>query len=79
MKEISIRGCGECPFRYTNWDDFAVGNDTLEICTISMNLGFQKYFIDCYDTKNEEEPELLTPDWCPLKQNSILFKYDGEN
>lgn len=39
-KILKVKGCNECPFRYSHYDDFSYGLDTAEVCTLSMNRCF---------------------------------------
>lgn len=72
----TITGCHDCPFRYSDFDDFAVGNDTLEICTLAQHEQLPNYFIDCYDTKDDGEPKETypAPEWCPLQKESLTLE-----
>ena len=76
---IEISGCVNCPFKVVDYDDFAVGNDTLINCSLAEYLQMDEYYINSYDTKNYEEyedEELVTPSWCPvLKNKEINIKY----
>lgn len=74
MKEVKVKGCEDCLFRYTDYDDFAVDSDTLEKCILAENLEYKEYIIDIYDTKQNQESKLNTPSWCPLIKDSIIFK-----
>lgn len=73
----NIKGCFECPFRYSDYDDFAIGDDTIEVCTLAQHLRLKQYFIDSYDTKaNQSYKKLKTPIWCPVKEKPLLLKFD---
>jgi hypothetical protein len=78
MNEIKTSGCINCPFRYTNYDDYAIGNDILEECLLRMYLNHKEglyvdYFILSYDSKTGKIPKkILTPAWCPIKTNPII-------
>jgi hypothetical protein len=79
MQTIKVTGCVDCPFHYTNYDDFAVGNDTLEICLLKQRMDTENkvnadYFIDCWDTKHSEDIVLKTPEWCPIKSEGVTIE-----
>jgi len=73
-----ITGCIDCPFRFHEYDDYALGHDTIESCNLAVDLNLDEYFIDSYDTKNQDELTLKTPKWCPLKNNSLLLTFKNE-
>ena len=85
--KYTVSGCGDCLFRYTEWDDYATYHDTTEICILNHNHWIThpesrqnfEYIITSYDG-GAEEIEIKTPMWCPLKTNSvsIKFKEDGK-
>lgn len=73
----TVTGCNDCPFRYSDYDDYAIGNDTLEICTLKMQLDQQKkvnsdYFIDSYKRNETNKESFKTPEWCPLKTPLLI-------
>lgn len=74
----NIKGCFECPFRYSDYDDFAVGDDTLEVCTLAREMKLKNYFIYMYDTKQNQHAKLKTPKWCPIRTKPLLLKYIGK-
>jgi hypothetical protein len=63
-----IKGCYECPFRYTDYDDYAIGNDTCEICVFARNMDLPDYFIASYKREFDDEIVFDTPEWCPIKE-----------
>jgi polyhydroxyalkanoate synthesis regulator phasin len=67
----TINYCGNCPFSYSDYDDFAIGYSTADICTLSR---FLKLKDDCILVSNGDE-ELKTPNWCPLKTEEFTFGY----
>jgi hypothetical protein len=64
----TIKGCYECPFRYSDYDDWAVGDDTCEICVLAQNMNLPDYFIVCYKRGFDDDIALDTPEWCPIKE-----------
>jgi hypothetical protein len=66
MRKI-INDCGECPFMHTEYDDYAVGSTTTELCVLAKYLELD-YFID-----------VGTPEWCPLKKEEYSFKFKGDS
>ena len=76
MKKI-INFCGNCPFRYSDYDDFAVGDSTAEVCTLAMYKKFEDYFILFHngDIDNDDGDGMKTPEWCPLKTEEHTFEF----
>jgi hypothetical protein len=70
MKKI-VNFCGNCPFSYSDYDDFAVGCSTLNVCTLAQFVKLKDYFIS---VDNGDE-ELKTPEWCPLKTDEFTFTF----
>jgi hypothetical protein len=81
--EYTVNGCDDCLFRHTEWDDYATHHDTTEICVLNYNHRLLhpeskeifEYIITSYDG-GVEEIEIETPQWCPLKINSISIKLE---
>ena len=73
MKEIKVINCSNCPFSYDEYDDFAIGNNTIEICTLSSFYHLDDSIIDIYDM-HDDEKITDTPKWCPLKKDSFNIK-----
>ncbi len=67
-KNIKVTGCSNCPFMASDYDDFAVGYDTIDKCMMAKYLDFKETVIDIYNMF-EEDNKRETPDWCPLKAN----------
>ena len=74
--EIIISSCKNCPFRYSDIDYDMIGNDTIEICTLSQYLGKSSFFIDCHDSTKKQKHKFQTPEWCPLKNNTLSINYE---
>ena len=80
--EQKITCCGDCPFMYTEFDDYAMGPDTSETCAYAsflrynLNKDDQEYFIDSYNGGDDEREPKPTPDWCPLKKGPVTFKLE---
>ena len=69
-----VNFCGNCPFMHTEYDDFAIGDSTTDICTLSSFLKKEEYIISSHNSidifyKND------TPKWCPLKDEKIELEY----
>lgn len=64
-KEIIIPGCMECPM--------CIMND--------MSSGYSCRLKSCPDNFIKESKRFnpITPKWCPIKQNNIIFKYKTKN
>ena len=70
----TINFCGNCPFSYSDYDDFAVGYSTMNICTLSKFLKLKEDCISMSDGHNCDE-ESKTPNWCPLKTEEFTFEF----
>jgi hypothetical protein len=72
--KTTINFCGNCPFAYSDYDDFAVGYSTMDICTLSRFLNRED---DCISIHDGMGPDYLapTPDWCPLKEEEYSFDF----
>ena len=76
-----ITCCGDCPFMYSEYDDYSLYNDTIDICTYALFLsrsdktGKKEYFIDSYNGVNDRKVQKPPPDWCPLRKDTITFKF----
>lgn len=47
--EIKVNGCGNCPFHVLDYDDYAVGFDTIEYCRLARFLNYEDEYIDIYN------------------------------
>ena len=63
---------GNCPFRYSDYDDFSVGDSTAEVCTLARYKNLKDYFIMFH---NGEIDDMNTPEWCPLKVEEHTFEF----
>lgn len=72
----TINFCGNCPFVYSHYDDFAVGDSTLDICTLARFLNLKEDIISVHNEMgyggNSD-----TPDWCPLKKEDFTFTFNN--
>lgn len=76
MKKLKITGCNDCPFKATEYDDFAVGSDYITRCTLANHLEYPESLIDMHDSKKGEfTNNIKTPSWCPIKENSLQIGY----
>lgn len=66
MKSITVNFCGNCPFLWSEYDDYSLHDCTTNICTLSRYLNNQEFVIS---TSNDMEPELdlLPVSWCPIR------------
>jgi len=71
-KLIEVNGCMGCPFMYSEYDEYSMGFNTTDRCSLSMFLQQPDYFINCRDA-SDVELDFNTPDWCPI-QDDILIK-----
>ena len=67
----TINFCGNCPFKYSDYDDYALGYSTVTTCTLSK---FLKLEDDCI-LVSDGDAELKTPIWCPLKTDEFTFDF----
>ena len=72
--EIKVTGCKDCPFKVLDINDECVGADSLEYCQLKRKLSpGEPSKIRVYDSWYEDNiPELVTPDWCPLTELRII-------
>ena len=77
-----IHGCFDCPFKYSDYDSFAIGDDTLIICALAQEMKLDDHYIDSYDCKSNsynikrnQQKKLKTPEWCPIKDKPLLLKF----
>lgn len=73
--EKFINGCIDCPFRYSDYNEFSIGSDTLEICVLTQFMNTRDSFIDDYDSVAGDSFKGKTPAWCPLKEFPVTIKY----
>jgi len=50
--EIKVSCCSNCPFMVSNYDDYAVGFDTVDYCNLTVFLKYKEDTIDAYDSWN---------------------------
>ena len=67
----TINFCGNCPFSYADYDDWAVGYSTANVCTLAQFLKLNEYLI----LVSDGDEELKTPEWCPLKTEEFTFNF----
>lgn len=70
----TVNFCGNCPFLYSDYDDFAVGSSTIDICNLAR---FLKKPNDCVSVHDDYgyDTESTTPEWCPLKDEEFVFDF----
>jgi len=79
----TINFCGNCPFFHTEYDDFAVGMDTTNMCCLAYNLKQEEYVVSYCNSHECENDEIVdkessdfgTPEWCPLKKDEYSFSF----
>lgn len=71
---INVKNCSDCPFKHTEYDDYAIGDSFTEICTLASNLNLNDYFIDSYSNDKNGSKKKNIPDWCPIKNKPTLVK-----
>lgn len=73
METIKVTGCIGCPFLQTEWNPDSVGSDTLLSCNL-YGFGSVEYkdnIIACYDSYDDNQDPIVTPEWCPLTEIQI--------
>lgn len=76
VEKLNVSGCVDCPFAYTEYDDFATGVDSLEICGLAQFNKLELITIKAYDSKEGEEiSNDDTPKWCPIKNKLLVIEY----
>lgn len=75
MNELIINGCYNCPFKQINYNDYAVGHDTIEYCNLCKSMEHIENIIEIYDSFKKDKPT-ETPNWCPLKDGEICIKFE---
>lgn len=64
-----VTGCKDCPFSYEN--DMAVGYG----CNAdSMTRTLEEYLLPSREIKQDKLFFPITPEWCPLKKESITIQ-----
>lgn len=71
---MKIKDCSECPFRVDDWNPDSNGYDMYVFCNLAKHLNLPQYRIKSYDSWNEEEQVITTPDFCPLKKENLLIE-----
>jgi len=75
MKTENVKSCADCPFRYTDYDDFTIGDSTIEICVLSQNNNNDDYIITSYDDVSSDIiKDINIPVWCPLRKDDYTIK-----
>jgi len=73
MKKI-VSSCSNCPFLYSEYDDFSIGDSHLDACSFMYNQGGSNWIIKTYDNIDSVGHVDIVPDWCPLKNDSIIVE-----
>jgi hypothetical protein len=78
---IEVTTCWDCPFRNTDYDDFALGDRDSHVCTIleknwitniiNDNMNHIDYFIVFFKNGNVKSKNKKTLDNCPLLKQNI--------
>lgn len=66
---MKVTGCKDCPFRVDEYDDWATGYDSIAYCKLAHFKKQKDWIILTY--YGPQEPEITTPDWCPLDELTI--------
>jgi hypothetical protein len=73
MKTI-VNFCGNCPFLYSNYDDYSTGFSTIDECNLARFLQLETYTISIHNNMGYDE-NAKTPEWCPLKKEACTFSF----
>lgn len=77
MKKV-VNYCGNCPFLYSDYDDYAMGYSTLDICTLSKFLKYKDYIVSKHDSIGFNE-DSKTPEWCPIRKEKFELIFNDKN
>ena len=72
-KSLKIKGCNDCPFRCVNYDDYAVGPDSMDTCNLATHYNQSETFLRVYNASDSDKP-IPTPKWCPLGKSTLKIK-----
>lgn len=73
METIKVTGCTDCPFCHVEWNPDSMGRDTYLSCNL-IRHGKESYVnngIAAYDSYDEKQASIVTPEWCPLTEIQI--------
>ena len=68
--ELNVKSCLDCPFRYSDYDDWAIGDDIEDNCTLAQYLNFNEYTITSRNL-GDKFKMVGRPEWCPLNKEDI--------
>ena len=73
MIKIEVTGCLDCPFCQVEQNFDAVGWDTLLSCNLVPHVreAYISRHIVSYDSYDEKQEPIETPEWCPLTEIQI--------
>ena len=83
IKNLIANDCSNCPFLHTNYDDFAVGYSSTDICNLAYFYNFrnmnhsdwkQQYIISSHNNMGPNDNPI--PNWCPLKTEEVSIKLE---
>jgi len=53
--EVRVKSCNNCPFKAENYNDFAIGNDTVVYCNLRAYLGLKTTYLGSYGAEGSCE------------------------
>jgi len=53
--EVHVNKCNNCPFKAENYNDFAIGNDTVVTCNLKAYLGLKSTYLTSYGAEGSCE------------------------
>lgn len=70
-----IEHCNDCPFMQNDYDDWAIGNDTIISCNLYKFIKKQFIVINSYKSSSYRyDKKTDRPNWCILNKNELIFK-----
>jgi len=71
--EIKVNNCNNCPFFYSDYDDFAVRDSTLDICNLKHFIGDEDYMLKSHNGEFVHDGRRGT---CPLNKEDFKIERD---
>lgn len=71
--------CSTCPFRTSEYDDWAVGDDTVFSCGLQNFLGLPESSIITTCNMSDIPRVMEKPEWCPLNNLKITVSNESSS
>ncbi len=73
--DIKVTGCEDCIFREFSYDEWAIGSDCMNFCTLARYKNMPDNIINMYrGSGTDDDDRIDTPEWCPLMLEDINIK-----